>query len=254
VGLKAISHAHDLKFRLMTIDLLRLAKRRFTYRRLSQLVGLQVTVLSRYVKGHVLPSSDRAVKIWAALSPVVGLEHELWARVKFDEHGYFDNTGIIGSSTLLQMAAQDALGRFAGRRVTKVLTAAVDGIPLGTMVAQAISVDLVIAKAAKEVGVPEFIEENYIPLDTGMMMAFYVPKGAIKRAESVLVVDDVIRTGETQNALINLVQKCRAEPAGIYALVAIGENPESRIQAPPGCKVEAVIKVRPKQPSAPVQA
>ncbi|MEM2905900.1 MAG: phosphoribosyltransferase family protein [Candidatus Bathyarchaeia archaeon] len=248
MALKAISHAHDLKFRLMTVDLLRLAKKRFTYRKLSQLVGLQVTVLSRYVKGHVLPSSDRAVKMWAALSPVVGLEHELWARVKFDEHGYFDNTGIIGSSTLLQMAAQDALGKFAGRRVTKVLTAAVDGIPLGTMVAQAVSVDLVIAKGAKEVGVPEFVEETYIPEDTGMMIAFYVPKGAIKRGESVLIVDDVIRTGYTQNALINLVQKCRAEPAGVYALVAIGDDAESKVHAPPECKVETVIKVKPKPP------
>jgi len=85
------------------------------------------------------------------------------------------------------------------------------------------------------------------------MMAFYVPKGAIKRGESVLVVDDVIRTGETQNALINLVQRCRAETAGVYTLVAIGENAESKIQAPPGCKVEAVIKVKPKQASAQVQ-
>jgi len=245
--LKDASHVQDLKFRLMTVDLLRLAKKRFTYRKLSQLVGLQITVLSRYVKGHVLPSSDRASKIWDALSAVVGLEHELWSRVKFDELGYFDNTGIIGSSTLLQMAAQDTLAKFAGKRITKVLTAAVDGIPLATMVAQAIGVDLVIAKKNKDVGVQEFIEETYIPTETGLIMALYMPKGAVKRGDGVLIVDDIIRTGETQKALINLVNRCKAEPVGIYALVTIGEDVKNKVNAPQNCKIETVLKITSKQ-------
>ncbi|MEM2640507.1 MAG: phosphoribosyltransferase family protein [Candidatus Bathyarchaeia archaeon] len=242
-----MSHIQDLKFRLMTVDLLRLAKKRFTYRDLSKMVNLQITVLSRYVKGHVLPSTDRAIKIWSTLNPIVGLESELWRRVVFDEEGYFDNTGIIGNSTILQLVAQDALSRFAGVRINKVLTAAVDGIPIATAVAQAMDVDLIIAKKSKEVGVSEFVEESYILKDTGMVVPLYIPKNAIKRRESILIVDDIIRTGETQKALISLVHKCKAEVAGIYALVAIGENIEAKISPPPGCRVEIVLRIRPEQ-------
>ncbi|MBS7613294.1 adenine phosphoribosyltransferase, partial [Candidatus Bathyarchaeota archaeon] len=79
------SHIQDLIFRMMTVDLLRIAKERFTYRELSQMVGLQITVLSRYVKGHVLPSTERAKSIWKTLNPIVGLEKELLETVKFDE-------------------------------------------------------------------------------------------------------------------------------------------------------------------------
>jgi len=65
------THINDLKFRMMTIDLLRTAKKHFTYRELSGETGLPVTVLSRYVKGHVLPSSSRAKKVWNILERLV---------------------------------------------------------------------------------------------------------------------------------------------------------------------------------------
>ena len=208
------THLHDMKFRLMTIELLRTAKKHFTYRELAKRTGLPVTVLSRYVKGHVLPTTKRAKNIWATLTKIVNLEDEIRGRIRFDELGYFDNSGIIFDLTLLQQAAQQALSKFAGRRITKVVTAAVDGIPLATAVASAFGVDIAIAKKSKEVGVHDFLEETYIPSNSAVMMALYVPKGIIKKGESVLIVDDVIRTGETQRALINLVGKAKAEVTG----------------------------------------
>ncbi|MCK4313560.1 helix-turn-helix domain-containing protein, partial [Candidatus Bathyarchaeota archaeon] len=125
------THAEELKLRLMTIELLRTAKykRNITYRELSSKTGLPVTVLSRYAKGHVLPNTARAKQLWKVLTKIVGLERELRSRIKFNEDGYFDNTEIIGDFNILQQAANHALANMAGKRVTKVLTAAVDGIP-----------------------------------------------------------------------------------------------------------------------------
>jgi hypothetical protein len=56
------SRISDLKYKLMTIELLNLAKNYYTYRELSQIIGLPDTVVSRYVKGHVLPTIDRALE------------------------------------------------------------------------------------------------------------------------------------------------------------------------------------------------
>ena len=87
-------------------------------------------MLSRYAKGHVLPNTTRAKQLWRVLTKLVGLEAELRSRIKFDDIGYFDNTEIVGDYNILQQAANHALANFAGKRVTKVLTAATDGIPL----------------------------------------------------------------------------------------------------------------------------
>lgn len=238
------THLHDLKFRLMTIELLRTAKKHFTYRELAQRTGLPVTVLSRYVKGHVLPTTKRAKNIWNILAKIVNLEEEIRSRLKFDELGYFDNTSIVGDLNLLQQAAQDALSKFAGRRITKIVTAAVDGIPLATAVASAFGVDLVIAKKSKEVGVQDFLEETYIPSNSAVMMALYVPRGILK-GESVLIVDDVIRTGETQRALINLVGRAKAEVTGIFALIAVGDDWD-KMEPPPRCPTEIILRVKPR--------
>lgn len=248
------THAEDLKLRLMTIELLKTAKykRNITYRELASKTGLPVTVLSRYAKGHVLPNTSRAKQLWRVLTRLVGLEPELRSRIKFDEDGYFDNTEIIGDFNILQQAANHALANFAGKRVTKVLTAAVDGIPLGTMVANALGVNLVIAKRGKEVGVKAFLEETYIlGRDSGVTMTLYVPKEIIKKRDSVLIVDDMIKTGETQAALVNLVRKAKAEISGIFSLVAVGEEWKKMLKATSESPIEVVTYVKsPLHPSA----
>jgi len=240
------THAEELKLRLMTIELLRTAKykRNITYRELSSKTGLPVTVLSRYAKGHVLPNTARAKQLWKVLTKLVGLERELRSRIKFNEEGYFDNTEIIGDFNILQQAANQALANFAGKRVTKVLTAAVDGIPLGTMVANSLGVNLVIAKKNKEVGVKAFLEVTYALRDSGVTMTLYVPKDAIKRRDSVLIVDDMIKTGETQAALVNLVRKSKAEISGIFSLIAVGDKWNKTLKLREGCPIEVITYVK----------
>ena len=238
------THAEDLKFRLATVELLQTAKTQYTYRELSRRTNLPVTVLSRYVKGHVLPNTSRAHVLWDALSKIVGLEAELRRRIKFDKNGFFDNTQIIGDINILNQAANYALAKFAGRRITKVLTAAVDGVPLATMVATALDVNLVIAKSSKEVGVPSFIEETYTLDVSGHTMTLYLPRDVIKKRDSVLVVDDVIKSGETQLALLNLVEKAKAEVSCIFAMVGVGDSWKQKMNIPQSCQVEVILEVK----------
>jgi adenine phosphoribosyltransferase len=241
------THADELKLRLMTIELLRTAKykRNITYRELASKTSLPVTVLSRYAKGHVLPNTARAKQLWKVLTKLVGLETELRNRIKFDEDGYFDNTDIIGDFNILQQAANHALANFAGKRVTKVLTAAVDGIPLATMVANSLGVNLIIAKRSKEVGVKAFLEETYVlGKDSGVTMTLYIPKDAIKKRDSVLIVDDMIKTGETQAALVNLVRKAKAEISGFFSIVAVGEEWKKKLKLSGECPVEVITYVK----------
>lgn len=247
---KGMSREERARFKLMAIELLRTTKENVTHRELSEMLGIAITVVSRYVKGHVLPNIERAEFIWNTLNQIAGLEKRLLSGIKFNEEGYFDNTNIIWDHSTLRLASLDALSRFTGSRITKVLTAAVDGIPLATMVANAINVPMVIARKSKKIGIKGLIEETYVPEKTDIIVSLYIPKGSINRKDSVLIVDDIIRNGETQKALINLVHKCKAEITGIYVLVGIGEECEKRlINLPQGCHFEAVVKIGPQEKS-----
>ncbi|MEM1587137.1 MAG: adenine phosphoribosyltransferase [Candidatus Bathyarchaeia archaeon] len=240
--IRSPTHAEDLKFRLATVELLRTAKKYYTYRELSAKTNLPVTVLSRYVKGHVLPNKERARDLWCTLSKIVGIENEFRRRIKFNENECFDNTVLTGDIILLRQAANYAIARFAGKRITKVLTAAVDGIPLATMVANALGVNLVIAKTTKEVGVSAFLEETCVLSDSGYALTFYIPRDSIRKRDSILIVDEVIKSGEIQRALLNLVYKAKAEVAGIFAMISIGDSWIKRMKIPPDCPVEIILR------------
>ena len=283
------TRAEDLKFRLATVELLRMAKKKYTYKKLQEETNLPVTVLSRYVKGHVLPNSERAREIWNVLLRIINLEEEIKRRLKWNDSGFFDNTSIISDVELLNQAANYAIARFAGKRITKVLTAAVDGIPLATMIAKTLGVNLIIAKPVKEVGVSAFLEETCVLSESGCTITFFVPRNAIRRQkkikeryqterealeairrwknrgyeayltskdasrgyeveilriyDSVLIVDDVIKTGDVQSALVNLVKKAKAEVSGVFALVAVGDSWRKKIKLPKGCHVEVILKL-----------
>src|SRR6266581_2504000 len=237
-AMKDTSRILDLKYKLQTIELLNLAKEQYTYRELSGILHLPETVLSRYVKGHVLPTAERAEEINRTLQKYMSLEKELHERIKFDDLGYFDNTGIINDTMLLERAVQQAVGKFAGKRVNKVMTAAVDGVPLATLLAHRLGTRLIVAKQSREVGVREFIEEFYVPPKTAIMKSLYVSKDAFKKGEGVLIADDIIDSGETQRAMMKVILKARAEVIGIYALIAIGNEWKSRIESVGNVPVE----------------
>ena len=225
---------------MAAVDLLRVARDQYTYRQLSELTGLPITVLNRYVKGHVLPNSIRARRLWEDLTKMLSLESEVRRRVRLDDEGYFDNTRIIGDVNLLRRAANYALLKFAGRRVTKVLTATVDGVPLATMIADSLGVNLAIAKNRKDVGVQSFLEETYVLGDSGVIATLFVPRDVIKRRDSVLVVDDVMKSSNAQAVLINLARKAGADLTGIFVLVAIGGEWRKKIEAP---QIEVILKL-----------
>jgi len=224
------TRVRELKYRMMITDLLKVASESHTYQQLSDLLGLSPPILSRYMRGHVLPSYKRAQGLYDKLMVITDIKEELKKRIIFDDEGYFDNTPLVSEITWLKIMSNYALEKFAGRRVTKVLTAAVDGIPVSTLVSNLLDVDLVVAKDQKEVGISDFIEETYIPKGSAIRKSLYVPKRAIRKRDSVLIIDDVVRTGETVQGLVDLVSNQRADIAGIYVLVTVGDEWKTYLQ------------------------
>jgi adenine/guanine phosphoribosyltransferase-like PRPP-binding protein len=237
------SHLKDIMSRIRVVEVLRLLKRTHTYNELSRASGLPITVLNRYIKGRVLPSQDRSRLLLKTFQNMFDLSQEVKKRIVFDKKGYFDNTPILSDTLLSRAIAREVARRFADRRITKVLSPAVDGIPIAVHVADELGVDLIIAKKAKEVGIETFIEESYVPSYSGVLMSLYLPKKTISSKDRVIIVDDVIRSGETQRALINVANKVGASVAGIFILVSIGTLWEKELKLPSSCQLEILVKL-----------
>ncbi len=211
----------DLQRKLQAVEYLRYLKQSHTYRELSERFGLPITVLSRYISGTTLPAEKNMGAILTMYRNDFNLEKEVEKNIVF--HGdYFDNTRVLYNTFLLRRIAQHCRTLFGD--VDKIFTSAADGIPLASRVADVFKVDMVYAKQKKEVGVKELLEESYIPSSSGNVLSLYLPKNAIRRGEDILIVDDVIRSGETQRAMIDFVTRNNARVHGIFTIIAVKKS------------------------------
>ncbi|WP_297515032.1 phosphoribosyltransferase family protein [Thermococcus sp.] len=237
-----MSQLKSVQEKLRLIRVLRLLKKSYTYEELSKITGLPITVLNRYVRGKVLPSAERTRELLELLLPYINLEEEVKKRIKFDERGFFDNMPVLSDTALMSLIAEEVAGRYLDKDVDKVLTAATDGIALGVHIARELGADIVYAKKKKEVGVEKFYEVSYVPSASGTVMTLYLPQWALKKGENVLIVDDVIRSGETQRALVEMTKQAGAKPVGMFFLISVGDIVE-KLQEEYEFPVESLIRL-----------
>ncbi|PUA33765.1 MAG: hypothetical protein B9J98_02145 [Candidatus Terraquivivens tikiterensis] len=213
-----------MKRKIFAVEILRVLKRNYTYREISKIIDLPPSVLSRYINGHVIPSADKANMIIEAFSEKY-VRDVLRSKV-VDRNGAYDLTSVCYDTGLQQLIAKSVANEFELVKVDKILTAAVDGIPLAVQLGNELGVKaVVIAKGSKEVGVEEFLEEKAV-FSPVLFKTFYIPKGSIKKDESVLIVDDIMRTGATVEAMVRLVERSRAKTVGIFTIFSVNNSAE----------------------------
>ncbi|ELY58237.1 MULTISPECIES: phosphoribosyltransferase family protein [Natronococcus] len=234
-----MNRAEKAALQLRAVDVLRMLKETRTYDELAAETGLPAGDLNRYVNGHVLPGTERAREVVDELGREA-LADELGARIRVDDEGYVDNTATVFDQPFLDLAAPIVANAYEFDRPDVVLTAATDGITLASALASYYGTRCAYAKKTKETAVEEFIEARE-RLQSGIELTYYLPAAAIDAGESVLVVDDLIRSGETQELLLDIVETADADVAGVFALIAAGddgiERARDRTDAPIGSLV-----------------
>jgi len=221
-----MNRAEKAALQLQAVAVLRMLKETRTYEELSAVTGLPAGDLNRYVNGHVLPGTERAREVVEGIGREA-LADELRARVGFDDEGYVDNSAVVFDQSFLDLVAPVAANGFGFERPDVVLTAATDGITTGAAMASYFDARLAYAKKSKETAVEEFIESRQ-RLASGIELTYYLPAEALSAGESVLIVDDLIRSGETQELLLDIARQAEARVAGVFALIAVGDRGMSR--------------------------
>ncbi|MEZ3116247.1 phosphoribosyltransferase family protein [Halobaculum sp. MBLA0147] len=217
-----MNRAEKAALQLQAVAVLRTLKETRTYDELADVTGLPAGDLNRYVNGHVLPGEERAEAVVSGVGRET-LAAELRERVSFDEEGYVDNSRAVFDQPFLDLVAPVAAEHLEFERPDVVLTAATDGITLGAAMASHFDARVAYAKKSKETAVEEFVESRQ-RLASGIELTYYLPASAVDAGESVLVVDDLIRSGETQELLLDIVHQTGADVAGVFALIAVGDE------------------------------
>ncbi|ESS05812.1 MAG: adenine/guanine phosphoribosyltransferase [uncultured archaeon A07HB70] len=236
-----MNRAAKARLQLRAVAVLRALKRSRTYDELAAETGLPAGDLNRYVNGHVLPGAERA----RAVVEGAGRETvaaELEERIRLDDEGYVDNSGVVFDQPFLDLVAPVVATAFDDPAPDAVLTAATDGITFGAAVASSLGARVAYAKKTRETAVEEFVEARD-RLASGIELTYYLPAAALSAGERVLVVDDLVRSGETQTLLLDIAERTDAEVVGVAALIAAGDEGLARARERTDAPVEALVRL-----------
>ena len=234
-----MNRSEKAALQLRAVDVLRTLKETRTYEELAAETGLPPGDLNRYVNGHVLPGESRARAVVEDVGEDL-LAAELDARIAVDGEGYVDNSRVVFDRSLLSLVPPVAAEKLGIDPPAAVLTAATDGITLAAAMARYFGARCAYAKKSRETAVEEFIEARK-RLSSGIEIDYYLPANAVEAGESVLVVDDLVRSGETQELLVDIARSAGADIAGVFALIAVGEEGVRRAGNRTDAPVEALV-------------
>jgi len=241
-----MSRVADVKTRISSVELLATLKKSYSYRELSAVLGLSAPILSRYVRGHVLPSTARSEKFIATFREKL-LRRMIVDSVKVNPDGSYDMSAVVSNVGLLRQIAKVVFSEFSYVPIDRVVTVEVDGIPLAAEVAGEFNVNLAVVRAERDLGVEEFVEQKAV-YSPSTVKYLYLPKTAIKRGERLLVVDDMVRSGTTIDALTRMAEKSKAKIVGVFAIASVDQSmPRLKSRLGLTCPIESLVTLEQKQ-------
>jgi len=241
-----MSRVAEVKTRISSVELLATLKKSYNYKELSAVLGLSAPILSRYVRGHVLPSAARSEKFIATFREKM-LRKMILDLVKVSADGSYDISGVVSNVGLLRQIAKVVYSEFSPVPVDRVVTMEVDGIPLAAEVAGEFNVYLAVVRAERDLGIEEFVEQKAV-YSPSSIKYLYLPKTAIKRGENLLVVDDLVRSGTTIEAMARIAEKAKAKIVGVFAIASVDQS-MAKLKSRLGltCPIESIVTLEQRQ-------
>jgi len=232
--------AEELNYRLYSVEALRILKRIMSYDKLSSILNIPPTALSRYVNGHVIPSLETARLILNTFKREY-LIKEVNNRIVVDEFGAVDSSMIIYDPVLLKHLIISEYEKINSVKIDKVLTLETDGVPVAYQIASMLGKEVAVARKAKKLGIRDFLEIKQV-FESGTYRYIYISRSAIKKGEYVFLTDDIIRTGATIRALVNICKEAKANVSGIFAVISL-KKMHAKLEDELGIPVNSFIEL-----------
>ena len=153
---------------------------------------------------------------------IAGLEREL-PLCEVSEHLDIAAFIMFGDVDITVASARELLKKCPEHDI--IVTAEAKGVPLGYEMARQENKDYVVARKGLKVYMPEYVNVEVRSITTLSVQRLYIGTDDIEKIKGkrVLVVDDVISTGESLIALEKLVKKAGGNLVAKAAVLAEGD-------------------------------
>jgi len=210
-----------MKIRMLANELLRLLKPNILYRDLSKITGIPDSVLCRYVRGSIIPSFEQALSILARLTLAIDIDYLLRKLVEEERSNIIDLSRVLKDPYVVRLLSVIIYLKLIEKDVTKIVATAESVMPLATILGIELSAPIVLVKRKAYPGVQYYTA--IVPRSPKDTETLYIDKDLISRRDSVLVLADVVYTGNTLKSILTILEKIKVRIADIVVVLALGD-------------------------------
>ncbi len=194
---------------------------------LADELGMSIASISRYKTNKILPNSqliDKIVNHWDEKNT---LEEIIKSRIEtsiIDRYTHINNTKLQSDNELLRIISFYIVKKYlSSKKADIVVTTEVDGIPFCIAIGNELGIPSIYARRKKPTNTATYSID--VPKASSRIDTIYIPKEMIKKGQKCIVVDDLIRTGNTQNAITKLInENVEGEVVAGVVLIGVGEQ------------------------------
>mmetsp|Transcript_2882 Transcript_2882/g.6797 ORF Transcript_2882/g.6797 Transcript_2882/m.6797 type:complete len:209 (-) Transcript_2882:479-1105(-) len=120
---------------------------------------------------------------------------------------------------LMDDCAKELAARFMESKPTKILTVATTGLVIALPMAKYLQVPVVYARKERNVVMADTYKASYSSNTVGNNRELLVSKSHVDERDRILVVDDFLSSGATQEALLTIISDAGAMAVGVGVLL-----------------------------------
>ena len=198
---------------------------------LAEELGMSIASISRYKANKILPNSkliDKIINYWDEKNTLKEIIKNRIETSLFDSHAQIDNTKLQSDNELLRIISFYIAKKYlATIKADIVVTTEVDGIPFCIALGNELEIPSIYARRKKPTNTVTYSID--VPKASSRIDTIYIPKDLIKKGQKCIVVDDLIRTGNTQSALTKLIsENVEGEVVAAIVLIGVGDQWKSK--------------------------
>lgn len=145
---------------------------------------------------------------------------------------------------LMMEIGKEFVRRFAGERITKVITIESSGIPAAFATAYELDVPLVFARRKKTlIADPDAYCERVPSFTKGIVTDLLVSKQYLSADDRVLFIDDIIANGDAARGLLKIIERSGAHLVGLGVIVEKSFQNGGKLIREQGVRLEPLVKI-----------
>lgn len=146
---------------------------------------------------------------------------------------------------LMMEIGQEFAKRFAGEKITKIVTIEASGISAAFATALQLNVPLVFARRKQTfINDPDSYVERVPSFTKGIVSDIVVSKQFLSKDDSILFIDDIIANGDAARGLVKIIKQSGARLVGIGIIVEKAFQSGGSSLREQQIRVESLVKIK----------